>query len=115
MTEQDRSAPLMQIGGVMKDGVEAAADAIVKVAQASPIPEVAVAALNAFAQVAETKGITVQNCTLTGNTAGPAMGISTTPEAPGKHRAPGVEVPVWWPRRGMGDRDFSGDGLDGEE
>lgn len=56
---------LMQIGGTTKRSVNAAADAVVRVATCSPTPEVAVAALEALTHLGETKHVTVTGCTFT--------------------------------------------------
>lgn len=69
-------APMMQIGGVTKDSIESAAEAIVKVATCSPIPEVAVKALETLAKLGETSQVTVQNCTFTSGN--PSTGIGIT-------------------------------------
>lgn len=69
-------APMMQIGGVAKDSIESAAEAIIKVATCSPIPEIAVKALETLMRLGETSHITVESCTFT--SANPSTGIGVT-------------------------------------
>jgi hypothetical protein len=63
--------PMMQIGGSNKDVADAVAEAVVKVATCSPVPEVAIAALETLRHLGETKNVSIMNCSFTAGSGGP--------------------------------------------
>lgn len=58
-------APMMQIGGTLKGSLRAASKAVIDVASCSGDPKVTIEALRTLARLAETKNVTVTNCTFT--------------------------------------------------
>lgn len=63
----DITAPVIQIGGVAKDVLGEAAEAVIRVATCSPDRDVTVAALTALTQLGETKHVTLTGCTVVGH------------------------------------------------
>ncbi len=70
-------APMMQIGGVAKETMDIAAEAIIKVATCSPIPDIAIKALEVLQHLGTVNNMTVSNCTFTGGD--PAIKVAQRP------------------------------------
>lgn len=57
---------MLQIGGVASGALSEVTKAIIEVAQCSPVPEVALAALEALQKLGSVDGTTISNCTFSG-------------------------------------------------
>ena len=62
-------APMIVVGGITKDSMLIASEAIVKIATCSPIPEVTIKALDVLGKLGTIQNVTLDSCTFTNNPA----------------------------------------------